>query len=105
MTLLVLADDDTEEEKLAVFADRVDERSRAVAPGKGHVDPGHRAKLGDALTFLNHGLLDSSIVDDARCMNMLGLTLGERRGLSRYTLSISTLASNGAILFKSFRLP
>lgn len=69
MTLLVLADDDTEEEKLAVFADRVDERSRAVAPGKGHVDPGHRAKLGDALTFLNHGLLDSSIVDDARCMN------------------------------------
>ena len=54
-----------------------------MAPGKGHMYPGYRAKEGNLPTFVSHGLLDSFLIDDTRCMNMLGLTLGEYSRLSR----------------------
>ena len=57
MTALVLAYDDTEEEKLAdsIFADYIDEHNRAIAPGKGHMDPGYRAKPGNIPVIVNRG--------------------------------------------------
>jgi hypothetical protein len=57
LTALVLAYDDTEEEKLAdsIFADYIDEHNRAIAPGKGHMDPGYRAKPGNIPVIVNRG--------------------------------------------------
>ena len=83
LALLILADNDAEEEKLAdsIFADYITEHSRAIAPGRSHMDPGYRAKEGDAPPLVNHGLLDSFLIDNARRMSMLGLTLRERNRL------------------------
>ena len=61
LAFFILADDETEEERLAdsIFADYIDEHNRAMAPGKGHMDPGYRAKEGNLPIRVNHGLLDS----------------------------------------------
>ena len=84
LALLILADNDAEEEKLAdsIFAEYIAEHNSAIAPGRGHMDPGYRAKEGDAPPLVNHGLLDSFLIDNARRMSTLGLTLGERNRLS-----------------------
>ena len=85
LAFFILADDETEEERLAdsIFADYTDEHNRAIAPGKGHMDPGYRAKQENIPIFVNYGLLDSFLIDDTRCMNMLGPRLGEYSRLSR----------------------
>ena len=82
---LILADNDAEEEKLAdsIFAEYITEHNRAITPGRGHMDPGYRAKQGNIPLFINHGLLDSFLIDDTRCMNMLGLILREYRRFSQ----------------------
>ena len=61
LAFFILADDETEEERLAdsIFADYIDEHNRAMAPGKGHMDPGYRAKERNLPIFVNHGSLDS----------------------------------------------
>ena len=78
LAFFILADDETEEEGLAdsIFVDYIDEHNHAMAPR-------YRAKEGSLPMFVNHGLLDSFLIDDTRCMNMLGLTLGEYSRLSR----------------------
>ena len=83
MALMVLLDDDDEEEKFvnSIFAEYIIEHNHAIAPGRGHMDPGFMAKQGNIPLFINDGLLDSFLIDNTRCMNMLGLTLGEYRRL------------------------